>query len=220
MVQVEETQKSYERIIDAATRLFAERGYHGVSMRELAAAVDLNIATISYHVGSKPQLYHEVHARAFHKEESVIAELLKNVGDDVLANKVRFRDLLMSLVEGLIQLALEHPEIPHLHVRRWLERDEAIIQDYHDNFSLPIYRMIAGLLEQAHNAGTIDISKVNVPLYLQSFSWIHHGYFVSEPIRWHHDEANEPSSEEALKQLKAYLCEYMCRTLSLPPCLG
>jgi hypothetical protein len=43
------------RILRAATLLFAEHGYHGVSTREIANAVGLNIATVSRHTGSKAE---------------------------------------------------------------------------------------------------------------------------------------------------------------------
>lgn len=45
-----------QRIVDAATRLFAERGYHAVGMRELADAVGLRPASLYNHYRSKQEL--------------------------------------------------------------------------------------------------------------------------------------------------------------------
>ncbi|NJL57844.1 TetR/AcrR family transcriptional regulator [bacterium] len=56
----ERSGESYERIIEVATVLFAQYGYHGLSTRKLADEVDLNIATVNYHVGGKQELYQEV----------------------------------------------------------------------------------------------------------------------------------------------------------------
>jgi AcrR family transcriptional regulator len=39
--------------------LFAEKGYEGASVRDLAAAAGVNVAAVSYHFGSKDALYHE-----------------------------------------------------------------------------------------------------------------------------------------------------------------
>src|SRR5882762_8534622 len=47
------------RLIDAAMELFAEKGYEGASVRDLAAAAGVNVAAVSYHFGSKDALYHE-----------------------------------------------------------------------------------------------------------------------------------------------------------------
>lgn len=51
------------RILRAAERLFAERGYDGVSVRQIAAAADVQLALISYHFRTKDGLYHEVFRR-------------------------------------------------------------------------------------------------------------------------------------------------------------
>lgn len=49
-----------ERIVERATRLFAERSSHGASSRELAPSAGLNVATVYYHVDGKLDLYHGV----------------------------------------------------------------------------------------------------------------------------------------------------------------
>lgn len=49
-----------ERLIQEATRLFAERGYEAVTTREICAAADLNPGAIHYHFGDKEGLYGEV----------------------------------------------------------------------------------------------------------------------------------------------------------------
>lgn len=47
-------------ILDAAERLFAERGYDGASVRDIAAAAGAQIASISFHHGSKEALFERV----------------------------------------------------------------------------------------------------------------------------------------------------------------
>ncbi len=48
------------RLIEAATPLFAQKGFAGVSIRELAEAAGVNSALISYHFGGKEGLYEAV----------------------------------------------------------------------------------------------------------------------------------------------------------------
>lgn len=43
-------------IIESAERLFAENGFHGSSIRDIAKDADVNIAMISYYFGSKEKL--------------------------------------------------------------------------------------------------------------------------------------------------------------------
>jgi AcrR family transcriptional regulator len=54
-----------ERIMKAAERLFAERGYDGTSIRAIVAKARVNQAAINYHFDGKDGLYHEVLRAAF-----------------------------------------------------------------------------------------------------------------------------------------------------------
>jgi AcrR family transcriptional regulator len=48
------------RIIGAATELFYEKGYHGTSMREIAAAVGIKAASVYNHFASKEDILFEI----------------------------------------------------------------------------------------------------------------------------------------------------------------
>ncbi|MEP4379656.1 MAG: TetR/AcrR family transcriptional regulator [Alphaproteobacteria bacterium] len=52
-----------QRILDAAERLFSERGINGVSLRAITAAAGANSAAANYHFGSKKGLLHAVFER-------------------------------------------------------------------------------------------------------------------------------------------------------------
>ena len=54
-----------ERIMKAAERLFAERGYDGTSIRAIVAKARVNQAAINYHFEGKDGLYREVLRAAF-----------------------------------------------------------------------------------------------------------------------------------------------------------
>src|SRR5579859_3686507 len=52
-----------EQILDVATRLFAERGYEGVSLQHVADAVGLGKASLFHHFANKDALYEAVFDR-------------------------------------------------------------------------------------------------------------------------------------------------------------
>jgi AcrR family transcriptional regulator len=54
-----------ERILKAAERLFAERGYEATSIRAIVAKARVNQAAINYHFAGKDGLYREVLRAAF-----------------------------------------------------------------------------------------------------------------------------------------------------------
>ena len=49
-----------ERIFDEAEILFARKGYHAVSIREITNSAGCNLAAANYHFGNKQNLYLEV----------------------------------------------------------------------------------------------------------------------------------------------------------------
>lgn len=57
------TGKTRDRILDAAESLFADRGYDGTSIRDVAAASDVQINAVGYHFGPKDALFDTVVAR-------------------------------------------------------------------------------------------------------------------------------------------------------------
>ena len=61
--QAEVGAQTRERLLDAAERLFAEKGFAATSVRDITAAASSNIAAVNYHFGGKHNLYHEVFRR-------------------------------------------------------------------------------------------------------------------------------------------------------------
>jgi AcrR family transcriptional regulator len=51
---------SRERLLDEAEALFAEKGFHAVTVREITRASHCNLAAVNYYFGNKENLYLEV----------------------------------------------------------------------------------------------------------------------------------------------------------------
>lgn len=60
MKQNTDGAKTKEHILKTATKLFAQRGYDGVSVREICKASGVNVALISYYWGGKKELFDSV----------------------------------------------------------------------------------------------------------------------------------------------------------------
>lgn len=62
-----------ERLLHAAGRVFAEKGYQTATAKEICELAGVNLAAVNYHFGSKEKLYREVltaiHERFFPYEE-------------------------------------------------------------------------------------------------------------------------------------------------------
>lgn len=56
-------EASIERILDAAEQLFAEYGYHGVTLKDVAKRVGVSSTLIHYHFSGKDSIYEAIWAR-------------------------------------------------------------------------------------------------------------------------------------------------------------
>jgi len=50
------TDSTRQRILDTAERLFADRGFHATTLRQITREADVNLAAVNYHHGSKDAL--------------------------------------------------------------------------------------------------------------------------------------------------------------------
>ncbi|MDD9910376.1 MAG: TetR/AcrR family transcriptional regulator [Ahrensia sp.] len=83
------TEKTRERILFEAERLFAEGGYDGTSIRNVAKASGLQIQAIGYHFGNKESLFQTVVGRRAEilnaMRDEALLELRKQAGDKPIA---------------------------------------------------------------------------------------------------------------------------------------
>ena len=60
MTPPEKRQIPRDRILNEAEILFAEKGFHAVTVREITRSAHCNLAAVNYHFGNKENLYLEV----------------------------------------------------------------------------------------------------------------------------------------------------------------
>ena len=77
-------------ILDAAERLYADRGFADVTLRDIVAAAGVNLAAVNYHFGSKDEL---------------IAELF--VTRSLVTNRERLNELKIAEAQGGGRAAIE-----------------------------------------------------------------------------------------------------------------
>lgn len=80
-------EASIERILDAAEELFAEYGYHGVTLKQVAARVGVSSTLIHYHFNGKESIFEAVWARKVPASTrgrlEAIRRYAEEAGDDV-----------------------------------------------------------------------------------------------------------------------------------------
>lgn len=201
-----------KRIVALATDLFAEHGYHGVSTRQLAAAADLNIATVHHHVGTKQQLYRLVYQELHQQERALVDAFVAGVASTPMEDAAAVRAVFERFVDQLTDTWEANPAWPRLYIRHWLDGN-IDGSDNEQRLSLPLYAAIRAVLERARETGVVRHA-VDTGLFLRSFDWMIYGYLVSGPVDWE-NWRGDPHDRANLAAFKIFLHEYMARMLGL-----
>lgn len=94
-----------ERILDAAEQLFADRGYDGASIRDVASKAGLQIHSIGYHFGPKESLFDMVVGRRAEIMTRLRRDALQDARDRAGKGSIPVSDLVRSYVSPFIKSA-------------------------------------------------------------------------------------------------------------------
>lgn len=79
-----QSSEARERVLDAAERLFAERGYRAVTIKDIAGAVHIHHSSLYYHIpGGKEQLYIEVTERSLQRHKAGLSKAIEGSEPDL-----------------------------------------------------------------------------------------------------------------------------------------
>lgn len=84
-----------DRLTKTATRLFADKGFHETSVKEVCSEAEANIAAVNYHFGGKEQLYASVLRKLCSESSPAPTPKEGDSAEDFL------RGFAMSLIEAL-----------------------------------------------------------------------------------------------------------------------
>lgn len=104
-------QAARERVVIAAEKLFAKHGFHGTSLRDVAAAAKQPLASIVYHFAKKEDLYAAVLGAIGDQIERALASALEN-------ERV---DRVDAIARGLVRWSADRPDRVRLLLRELLD---------------------------------------------------------------------------------------------------
>ncbi|WP_433204257.1 TetR family transcriptional regulator [Nocardia sp. CA-107356] len=126
---------SRARILHTALDLFAERGYHAVSVREIAERVGLTKTAVLYHFPSKSDIVAALVEPLLVDSEAVL---------EAAAHEHDARARCWAVVAGLLDLWLAHGQLLRMQMQdQALSADEATFARLRD-FALSAQNLIAG----------------------------------------------------------------------------
>lgn len=105
----EKRAETVRRILEAATEIFAEKGFAGARMDEIARQARVNKATIYYRIGDKGALY----ARVLH---DVFSDAASRISEN-MAQARGPEEKLKTYVHNMVQTVEKHPHVPPIIMR-------------------------------------------------------------------------------------------------------
>jgi AcrR family transcriptional regulator len=154
-----------ERLLGAATRLFAERGFESTSVQEVVVAAGVTKGAMYHYFGSKDDLLYEVYARVLRMQTEHLQEIAGR--DEPVAERVRAAaaDVIVTSVANLDDTVIFFRSIHQLgETKQKSVRAER--RRYHELFR--------GLIEQGQSEGVFrdDVPADLVVDYF--FGSVHH----------------------------------------------
>ena len=98
------------RVFDAAEKVFAERGFDGATIRDIAAEAGEPVGTIHHHGGGKEALFHRVVAR---RAETLARLRLTTLEAVTSQADHRLEEILSAFVRPFFDLARDDPRWQH-----------------------------------------------------------------------------------------------------------
>ena len=148
-----------EHIINKAIELFAEKGFKGTSIRDLAAKAEVNVAMVNYYFGSKEKLFEAMVELKSAYLKGVIEEVSK---DNSLSEIQKLDKIIESYVNKMFSNRLFHRII---HQELMIHQSEDI-QNSILNILSPNSFAIKSLIESGIRKGTFR--KVDAALVIAS----------------------------------------------------
>jgi TetR/AcrR family transcriptional regulator len=138
---------SRSRILSTATRLFAQQGFAGVSLQNIAERVGITKPSLLYHFPSKDRLREEVLGEAFEHWATRLPGLLRAVTSGA--------DQFEALMDELTTFFRDDPDRTHLIVRELLDRPEETRIRLADSLA-PLVRLVADTMRKGQAVGILN----------------------------------------------------------------
>ncbi len=192
---------SREKILSEASRLFAEKGFHGVGIREITAAAAVNSSAVSYYFGGKYGLY---------------CAVIENVAA-MLTSSLSSREIQKLSPCEIIQLYAE--TVKNIHCRypyfvRLLYHELLLPTDVMGRFAVETLQPVVKILRSALQAGKksgIFKADLDADKAIMMLAGAMNFYYLARPIHQSVIKQDEVFSEQYLKTVLAIFFQGISR---------
>ena len=150
-----------ERVIEAAERLFAERGLDAVSIRDIIAAAGANLGAINYHFGTKDRLIEAVFERRLvpsaQEQLRALAAVEKAAGDRPPKLEAVLEAIFRPVVEEAMDPKRGGATFGKLMARSLVDPNPVMERVMHSHFATVIKRFDSALMRAMPSLAPGDV---------------------------------------------------------------
>lgn len=197
-----------ERILLAATHVFAEHGYKAATTRMICAAAEVNVALVNYYFRSKAELY-----------KAVIGALFEDVAKPLtlIPDTVKDADTWRSAVRTWVRRSLAicaATQPPDSHIARMMGQEdqvpEEVTAELMRDFAAPMHQCFGRLLRMAMT----EDDPAQVSLWHSTVSAQYVVYALTKPSWTARFCPPEMETEAWLDRVAEHICEGVFTRLS------
>jgi len=144
------------RLLDAAAKLFAERGYAGTSMRAVTTAARASVSAANYHFGSKRALLHAVCQRQIGPLNEARMRALDVLEANAYPDPPELDDLLAAFLRSAVSGEPDQRAGQRAVVSRIYSDAPEVVAELKRELFAPVFERMAGLLERLFPNATAD----------------------------------------------------------------
>lgn len=192
-----------EALLVAARSLFAQRGYDGTSIRALTAAAGANLGAVTYHFGSKEELYRAVLLDVLGPLPDLIRQAARSDGSPL--------DRVDRIVRTYLRFFADHPDVPRFMLQEIAQGKTPpppVIEVIGD-----VARTIAATLHEGQRAGAI---RQGDPLFLTLSLISQPVYFALVRRAFSHVAGRDPLAGDSLAAVEEHVAAIARAGLAAP----
>lgn len=203
------TPDSRTLILDAAERLFAERGFARTTIKEIGRAAGVNSALLYYYFADKDRLYRAVLERLVGRLVARTSSRLEATGSP--------QARLQAFVAAQAEVLIANPNFPRLIVRELAESDAVHAVEQIQHIAATSFRLLCDLVREGQRAGVfrkgVDARFAAISVVAQVAY-----FFVARPaIRVMLDAGPDGPAPHVVRAYARHAAGFALAALAVPP---
>jgi AcrR family transcriptional regulator len=189
------------QIINTAEKLFANRGYDGTSVRDIAEDAGINIAMISYYFGSKEKLMQAV----FQQRTNYIAVRIESLLKDDSLSPI---EKMGVLVDDYVDRVVKRQKFYKLMICEQMMEKNPMITNLLNELKVKNAELVEKLIKEGQEKGAFK-ENVDVMLLMNTMIGTIMQSFINKDYYKKYHKLDALSEEEYMELLKKKLSNYI-----------